>query len=197
MTDFRALCAELTDTLDYWLKNSNLTDSDARDLVQNARAALAQPEPGAELAAKLIAESKPMDLEMAAALTTEARWGLYEGSLTPHPEPVAPTDEELDELKDDYWWLDANHSKPWIPFARAVLERYGTPAIEPVPVSERLPGPEDCDAEGRCWWFVPEDDEQPSNWYLDGQPPAREIRFYGNTHWLPHYALPTPRSGTH
>jgi hypothetical protein len=45
MTDFRALCAELTDTLDYWLKNSNLTDSDARDLVQNARAALAQPEP--------------------------------------------------------------------------------------------------------------------------------------------------------
>jgi len=46
MTDtFRALCAELTDTLDYWLKNSNLTDSDARDLVEEARAALAQPEP--------------------------------------------------------------------------------------------------------------------------------------------------------
>jgi hypothetical protein len=44
MTDFRALCTELTDTLDYWLKNSNLTDSDARDLVQEARAALAQPE---------------------------------------------------------------------------------------------------------------------------------------------------------
>jgi hypothetical protein len=41
------------------------------------------------------------------------------------PEPVAPTDEELDELKDDYWWFDANHSKPWIPFARTVLERYG------------------------------------------------------------------------
>jgi hypothetical protein len=45
MADFRALCAELTDTLDYWLKNSNLTDSDARDLVEEARAALAQPEP--------------------------------------------------------------------------------------------------------------------------------------------------------
>jgi hypothetical protein len=43
---------------------------------------------------------------------------------------VAPTDEELDELKDDYWWLDANHSKPWIPFARAVLERYGNPTRE-------------------------------------------------------------------
>jgi hypothetical protein len=42
--DYRALCKELADTLDYWLKNSNLTDSDARDLVQEARAALAQPE---------------------------------------------------------------------------------------------------------------------------------------------------------
>lgn len=36
-----------------------------------------------------------------------------------------PTDEELDELSDEYWWLDANHSKPWRPFARAVLERWG------------------------------------------------------------------------
>ena len=47
MTDpnYKALCKELADTLDYWLKNSNLTDSDARDLVQEARAALAQPEP--------------------------------------------------------------------------------------------------------------------------------------------------------
>ena len=43
--DYRALCKELADTLDYWLKNSNLTDSDARDLVQEARAALSQPEP--------------------------------------------------------------------------------------------------------------------------------------------------------
>jgi hypothetical protein len=38
---------------------------------------------------------------------------------------VAPTDEELNGLRHDYWWFDNNHSKPWIPFARAVLERYG------------------------------------------------------------------------
>lgn len=43
---------------------------------------------------------------------------------------VATTDEELDELKDDYWWFDANHSKPWIPFARTVLERYGNHTSE-------------------------------------------------------------------
>jgi len=39
--------------------------------------------------------------------------------------PHNPTDEELDELGYDYWWLDANHSKPWRPFARTVLEHWG------------------------------------------------------------------------
>ena len=45
LTDYKQLCAELADTLDFWLQNSNLTDSEARELVQEARAALAQPEP--------------------------------------------------------------------------------------------------------------------------------------------------------
>lgn len=35
-----SLCSELTETLDYWLKNSNLSDSDARDLVERAKVAL-------------------------------------------------------------------------------------------------------------------------------------------------------------
>jgi hypothetical protein len=61
-----------------------------------------------------------------AALLPSARAALAQ------PEPVAPTDEELDELKDDYWWLDANHSKPWIPFARTVLERYGNHTREEI-----------------------------------------------------------------
>ena len=42
MTDFRAMCEELVETLDYWLKHSNLTDSDARELADRARAALAE-----------------------------------------------------------------------------------------------------------------------------------------------------------
>ena len=58
----------------------------------------------------------------------------------------------------------------------------------PVPVAERLPVPEDCDAEGRCyawdgyWWLVfsavlEEDDTGAGDGY---------------THWLPHHALPVP-----
>jgi len=85
-------------------------------------------------------------------------------------------------------------------FIRAALARWGHPAIEPVPVSERLPGPEDClgrpfeetDA-GFCWWFDP----GLNAWrfmmalcwvggaYQKRTPP-------GTTHWLPHHALPIP-----
>ena len=58
---------------------------------------------------------------------------------------------------------------------------------QPVAVSERMPGPEDCDAEGRCWWeFEGSDDYEPC-WTLRkmyGMP-------FDTTHWLPFNALPT------
>jgi hypothetical protein len=67
--------------------------------------------------------------------------------------------------------------------AADALARWGRPAIEPVPVSERLPGPEDCDDEDECWWFDPASD---GAWYID--------TYQGNyTHWLPHHALPVPQ----
>ena len=60
----------------------------------------------------------------------------------------------------------------------------GRPAIEPVPIAERLPGPEDCDAEGRCWWLR-----------SMGLNPVWDFckRQGFVTHWLPHHALPVPR----
>jgi hypothetical protein len=65
----------------------------------------------------------------------------------------------------------------------------GTPANQPVPVSERLPGPEDCDSEGRCWVF---DD-------MLGLPSWTLIKVLGKNlepdmTWLPHHALPTPEA---
>ena len=56
---------------------------------------------------------------------------------------------------------------------------------KPVPASERLPGPEDCDADGECWWFDPVGTD--GAWYVD--------TYQGNyTYWLPHWALPVPIS---
>ena len=115
-------------------------------------------------------------------------------ALLAQPEPQGPTDEELDEFAI-YWWgseTDESLVSDMIEFgsmaayARAVLARWGRPAIEPVPVSERLPGPEDCDAEGKCWWWDEDDDDM---WRLSEHRPW--ILCW--THWLPRWALPVPK----
>jgi hypothetical protein len=71
--------------------------------------------------------------------------------------------------------------------SRAVLARWGSYPT-PIPVVERLPGPEDCDAEGQCWawnagscgWW---------EWVDSKMIPYSHDDF---THWLPANALPVP-----
>jgi hypothetical protein len=53
-----------------------------------------------------------------------------------HPEPQGPTDEELDEL-----WAEIDGGGAvwaWQDYARAVLARWGRPAIEPVPQQTKV-----------------------------------------------------------
>jgi len=71
---------------------------------------------------------------------------------------------------------------------RAVLA--ARPAIQPVPVSERLPGPKDWDVCGMCWMFDPCVD----GWwgYRSALPSDDELGRPPWTHWLPHWALPIP-----
>jgi hypothetical protein len=64
--------------------------------------------------------------------------------------------------------------------------------IEPVPVSERLPGPEDCDAQGRCWLLYRSASvNRTPTWSLVHR---RLILDAPYTHWLPRWALPVPKS---
>jgi hypothetical protein len=90
---------------------------------------------------------------------------------------VATTDERLARFK-------AAPNEP-IP-----LYRHAAQAV-PVPVGERLPGEEDCDAKGRCWWWAPKDPECPltghDSWALYSGACIED------THWLPHWALPLPQ----
>ena len=75
--------------------------------------------------------------------------------------------------------------------ARALLAQ---PEPQPVAVSERLPGPEDCDAEGRCWMFGNiEGDWRLISTINSGIPKLK----YCFSHWLPANALPTPESTVH
>lgn len=58
----------------------------------------------------------------------------------------------------------------------------------PIPVSERLPEPPDCDGDGKCWLGNPASDVLDAYWVYR---PARDRRSW-DTHWLPAHALPVP-----
>jgi len=98
---YASMCSAVPDyhcTRDWVERGNSLMQDEAR---RTARAALARwghlaTQPAlagglVDLTEKLIAESKPMDPELAAVLTTEARWELYEVSSTPQPTPQPPT----------------------------------------------------------------------------------------------------------
>lgn len=81
------------------------------------------------------------------------------------------------------------------------------PAVVPVAVSERLPGEEDCDAEGRCWLLTVEDEypqwrlhsvegHQPGGrmiWVPVDRTPGVMVDAFYASHWLPAHALPLPQ----
>jgi hypothetical protein len=155
--------------------------------------ALAQPEP----------EFTAEEVEM-----IQAPW-CY---LAPaQPEPVGPTDDQAEDLADALNFMDgyAEHEDGFYvcasnlgPFARAVLTRWGRPAITPIPLSERLPGPEDCapwpeepDCDPWCW--AAKDIDGGWEWTQLGighfsSDLGRVWRKRGYTHWLPFHALPLP-----
>jgi hypothetical protein len=102
-------------------------------------------------------------------------------------QPVAeePTDEELLRLARE--WNSGFESIELhfaADYARAVLARWGRPTPQPVAVSERLPGPDDCLDEGWAWFF-----NQRIGWRQAVLPVST-----GYTHWLPANALPIPEA---
>jgi hypothetical protein len=237
MTDYKQLCADLTDELAAWVVADEDHSPDeahyrsvARHLVDRARAAMAQPEPEGPTRAYLrqvfedqsgfINDEQVMwwsDFH-AAARAVLACWGTPNSeetrrSLGDAPQLAAcpacegrpafsnspcvvcgterpapqPADGEVAEVEEVVKWLRSRAGIPASPDFPAVaayltraadlLERLGPP--QPIPVSERLPGPEDCDAEGRCWWYGEGGDM--IGWTLD----AEGLSYYRAKYWLP------------
>ena len=90
------------------------------------------------------------------------------------------------------WVIDNVAPEHFADFSLDVLARGGRPAVEPVPVSERLPGPEDCDDQGRCWWWIVDQPGELPHWIYC----QLEVLSWTNfTAWAPHWALPVPQEG--
>jgi hypothetical protein len=152
MTDpnYKALCAELLE----WAERTSSHYYKQADVITRARAALAQPEPvvvpvavsdaliKAECALSDVAEGEPecddgdpaqwAEQRCAETLVMirpvmklhKIRTSEWPPQPMPQPEPVAPTDAELDEL---YFDIDAGHVASWRHYARAVLAKWGQP----------------------------------------------------------------------
>jgi hypothetical protein len=162
MTDtFRALCAELLNALENAIRV--IHHEDGTQHISTADAVIAK-------AAAALAQPEPVGVT-----DEDERFLLWK----------TPSDEQLDDLqqKTERVFSEYRHRH----FARAVLARWGRPAITPIPVSERLPGDQ------LCWWLeADEDGGYGSNWTL--------LRIRGSatgyTHWLPAHALPLPTTTT-
>ena len=74
--------------------------------------------------------------------------------------------------------------------AADLLESLSPP--QPVPVSERLPGPEDCDAEGRCWLRRKYQPGGPTWWLARPASIGTEALRVYYAEWLPAHDLPLP-----
>ena len=104
------------------------------------------------------------------------RWGVDHGA-----QPGRPL---LSPMEDGYW-------TPWH-IAADLLQRQHP---QPVAVSERLPGPEDCDVQGRCWLWERDCGYSGCKWALVDRTWSlsqtdEDLSVY--THWLPANALPLP-----
>jgi hypothetical protein len=125
------------------------------------------------------------------------RSALIERASSPRaqPEPAGPSHWDVCQwLEQQGHWGDNAHRIPRIAnMVQGALTRYTRPTIEPLPVAERLPGPEDCDAEGRCWWLtLAVADGGRGGYSTFWELTTFKAAVRCASHWLPHNALPVP-----
>jgi hypothetical protein len=116
-----------------------------------------------------------------------------------------PTLDELRQIFDDHaGLLDDTPTMWWVDFrsaAKVLLDRWGNhpespdSSTQPIPVIERLPVAENCNADGDVWaWrrFDPEGDMDNGDHWMLAFHEWLEDEECGFTHWLPSHAMPLP-----
>ena len=211
--DFHSLISQMADELD---QCHQLLVDDRRQrhpLADHARALLAEadgpavPVPKEEprighilRLAEIIREVDGKHDKGAAALAEAilSHPGIRSAGLTaalPEPQPV-PEGPSLSDVTELFYRRMGEGSE--IGFEDAIAEalaRWCHPTPQPVAVSERLPGPEDCDEQGRCWLWERDCGYSGCKWALVDRTWSlsqsdEDLSVY--THWLPAHALPLP-----
>jgi hypothetical protein len=187
MKDLRTLCDEAIQLWD--------ADCDMDAVINEMRTALAQPEPEGvgdeEIEQEAIANADTDDEYRA---FKRGAFFVQERISRPTIKPEVPAPMSADTLAAIIREVDGAHRLGAAALAVAILAHPGSrwsPTIEPVPVAERLPGAEDCDAMGRCWAWG--DADPRLGWKCWKLFPFRYVCAPPDvTHWLPHNALPVP-----
>jgi hypothetical protein len=217
-TDFRALCAELHTAVQlYTGQNPAAAETPANELVARlmaalaaTAAALAQPEPerlpprvGHILRLAEIIREVDGNHDKGAAALAEAILSHPGSRWSPTIEPEGVGDEDIPQWSEGVCGDGAAILRDGVmmPIEEVVaslnraeiLTRWGRPTTEPVPVAERLPEPEDCDAEGRCWWLtLAVADGGRGGYSTFWELTTFKAAMRCASHWLPHHALPLP-----
>ena len=216
-TDFRALCAELTEQLHQYAEVFPEHNMDA--LVKHARAALAE-EPAAPEGryTRLPSDEELRDLWSWAAGQDQGSWPTQQHCFARAvlarwgtPAPTPPADGEVAELVDEARYLvrelrdQADDLSPSLELfglihqaavsltrAAELLQRQ---ALVPVSVKERPWEREGwCDGSDRCWWGRSESDDWSADWTLATPEAVAEFcEFSPRTVCLPAHALPIPQ----
>jgi hypothetical protein len=174
MTDpYRAMFAELVEALH---EHTCLYEGHESELVARARALLAQS-----------VEEGPSDEEIMELMPQQMR-----DDLAAAARALAGFDRAPAKAAGAMRIILNRHA---VDHVRAALAKWGNhpespdSSTQPIPLSERLPGPEDCTAQGWCWVFY----RGFATWTLE-KPLGQDEKHTGYTHWLPANALPTPEA---
>lgn len=205
-TDFRGLCAELADALDSSHQRLTGDPSFTHPLAARARAALAGEAvgPSDEDLLELMSQAMRDDLASVSRLSgiqVGLAAGVFRTTLNVRvleyaravlarygsaPTTIEPDTADVLRLAAIIRKVDGNHDKGAAALAEAILSHpdyRSTP--RPVPVAERLPGAEDCDQYGCCWYWLPIN----AAWHYRDPSQAEGVNC---SHWLPAHALPIP-----
>jgi len=181
MTDYKQLCAELLDELKNAIRVIHREDGtrhirSADPVITKADIALAQP-------------AQPEEREL-----TDEELGSIAADRARRTASEPPADGEVGELVKELRRICFDVAPCDDDIITRAADLLAQRHPEPVPVSERLPGPGDCDAEGRCWWGEPQiGDSHDATWNLCTQDEAEEYCTWGTKYgWLPAHALPLP-----